>query len=60
MSHGPRQPGGERQRNLVAEASRETGTTAGQVLDASSDLSQQATRLNGEIDSFLKKLGLAA
>ncbi|HXZ02818.1 MAG TPA: methyl-accepting chemotaxis protein [Stellaceae bacterium] len=43
----------------VAEASRETGTTASQVLDASGALSQQATRLNGEIDTFLKKLGLA-
>jgi methyl-accepting chemotaxis protein len=43
----------------VAEASRETGGTATQVLDASAELSRQAARLNGEIDTFLQKLGLA-
>jgi hypothetical protein len=38
----------------------ETGSTASQVLDASAELSRQATRLNGEIDTFLTKLGIAS
>lgn len=46
--------------NSVADASRETGSAAEQVLQASAELAKQATRLNGEIDTFLVKLGLAA
>jgi|TARA_R110002072_G_scaffold9326_24_gene45572 methyl-accepting chemotaxis protein len=43
----------------VSQAAEETGGAASQVLDASSELAQQAEALRGEVDAFLIKVRAA-
>ncbi len=43
----------------VSHAAVETGTAAGQVLDASGDLSKQANELRGEVEAFLNAVRTA-
>ena len=40
----------------ISKAAEETGAASGQVLSATQELSQHATRMSDEIDKFLNKI----